>query len=123
MTEHNALPQALSEQDYCYLTTRGRRSGKPHEIEIWFGTAGGSLYLLSGGGEDSDWVKNLKAEPQVSVRIAKQIFDAKARIVTDAAEEAQARRLLAAKYYKWREGKPLNDWAATALPVAIDLRE
>ena len=30
--------------DFCYLTTTGRRTGNPHEIEIWFavdpGTAG-----------------------------------------------------------------------------------
>lgn len=121
MPEENQLTAELSRQDYCYLTTQGRRSGKPHEIEIWFGTTGDSLYLLSGGGDSSDWVRNLKAQPQVTVRIGKQTFAAVARVVTDAAEEATARRLLAAKYYAWREGQPLNDWAATALPVALDL--
>jgi hypothetical protein len=50
---------SLSGEDYCYLTTKGRVSGRPHEIEIWFGVHGNTLYLLSGGGEESDWVKNL----------------------------------------------------------------
>lgn len=61
------LPQ-LSKEEYCYLTTTGRKSGHPHEIEIWFGIQGDSLYLLSGNGEDSDWVRNLRADPHVIVR-------------------------------------------------------
>ena len=35
---------------------------------------------------------------------------------------ARARRLLAAKYQGWKEGKPMSGWATTALPVAIDLQ-
>ncbi len=30
------LPK-LKDEEYCYLTTIGRVTGKPHEIEIWFG--------------------------------------------------------------------------------------
>ncbi len=26
----------MNEPPYLYLTTTGRRSGNPHEIEIWF---------------------------------------------------------------------------------------
>jgi deazaflavin-dependent oxidoreductase (nitroreductase family) len=112
----------LAGTEYCYVTTTGRVTGRPHEIEIWFGVAGGSLYLLSGGGEKSDWVKNLRAQPHVTVRIAKQTFPAAARFVMEEQEEARARRLLAAKYQGWREGRPLSDWAQTALPVAIDIK-
>ncbi len=28
---------SLATENYCYLTTIGRVSGNPHEIEIWFG--------------------------------------------------------------------------------------
>src|SRR3989304_3577054 len=49
----------LKHEEYCYLTTMGRITGKPHEIEIWFGLNDFTLYLLSGGGIKSDWVKNL----------------------------------------------------------------
>ena len=31
------LPDGLRESRVCYLETRGRVSGQPHEIEIWFG--------------------------------------------------------------------------------------
>ena len=37
---------SLSNEDYCYLTTKGRVSGRPHEIEIWFGVHGNALYLF-----------------------------------------------------------------------------
>src|SRR5438128_3103033 len=49
----------LATEPFCYLTTIGRGSGRPHTIEIWFALHGATVYLLSGGGEGSDWVKNL----------------------------------------------------------------
>ena len=30
------LLSQLSKEEYCYFTTRGRKTGKPHEIEIWY---------------------------------------------------------------------------------------
>ena len=114
------LPR-LAGEEYCYLTTTGRLSGRPHEIEIWFAIEEDTLYLLSGGGEGSDWVKNLRANPSVTVRIAKHIFTGLARIVGDKEEDTLARHLLAAKYQGWREGRPLSDWARTALLVALEI--
>jgi deazaflavin-dependent oxidoreductase (nitroreductase family) len=114
--------ESLKTQDYCYLTTIGRVTGKPHRIEIWFGTGGhGKIYLLSGGGNESDWVKNLVKQPDVEVRIAKTHFTGKAIVLTAKDEDQLARELLAAKYYGWTKGKHLNDWARTALPVCIEL--
>jgi deazaflavin-dependent oxidoreductase (nitroreductase family) len=57
------------DEDFCYVTTTGRRTGRPHQIEIWFGADGDTIYLLSGGGDRSDWFKNLKIDPSVTVRI------------------------------------------------------
>src|SRR5439155_16166566 len=97
------------------------RTGGPDTSEVWFGLAGSTLYLLSGGGEGADWVRNLRANPAVTVRLGGRELAATARIVADEAEEAMARRLLAAKYQDWREGQALSGWARTALPVALDL--
>ena len=41
----------LADEDVCYLTTIGRKSGRQHEIQIWFGLRDGTLYFLSGGDE------------------------------------------------------------------------
>ena len=111
----------LAGEDYCYLTTTGRVTGRPHEIEIWFGARGDILYLLSGGGGGSDWVKNLLKNPQVTVRIGKSIFSAKAGLVPDPDEETAARYLLAEKYQEWEGERTLSEWARTALVVGINL--
>ena len=110
---------ALGNEDYCYLTTRGRVSGEPREIEIWFALAGNVLYMLSGGGDRSDWVRNLMREPAVSVRIAEEQQRGRARVVADAEENALARRLLFDKYSASYSGS-LANWRDTALPVAVD---
>jgi deazaflavin-dependent oxidoreductase (nitroreductase family) len=120
MSDQNAFPSALAQEEYCYLTTTGRVTGRPHEIEIWFGLREDTLYLLSGN-QTSDWVKNLLKNPSVRVRIAKHTFTATARLVSDKEEELIARNLVAEKYQEWEEDKTLSRWAQTALPVAIDL--
>ena len=108
-------------EDFCYVTTTGRRTGKPHEIEIWFAAQGRTAYILMGAGERADTVRNLRAEPRVKFRVGKKTWKATARVVTDAKEQGLARGLVPAKYASYEEG--LDEWAAEALPVAIDLLE
>lgn len=113
----------LSGEEYCYLTTTGRVSGRPHEIEIWFVIHDNTLHLLSGGKHESDWVKNLLKNPSVTVRIAKHAFAGTARVVTDEQEDNKSRYSMAEKYQEWEEGRTLSNWARTALPVAIDVHQ
>jgi deazaflavin-dependent oxidoreductase (nitroreductase family) len=121
-TADAAIPPELADEPFCYLITTGRRTGRPHEVEIWFALRGDRLYLLSGGLDRSDWVRNLRADPGVRVRLRDLVIEATARVVTDPTVEAAARRMLAAKYQGWREDAPMSRWARTALPVAIDPR-
>jgi deazaflavin-dependent oxidoreductase (nitroreductase family) len=109
-----------SGEDFCYLTTVGRTSGNPHTIEIWFGARGSTIYLMAGN-RRSDWVRNILGNPRVDVRVGEHQWQGRGRVVTDPEEEGMVRRLLASKYQRWREGRPLSGWATTALPVAIDL--
>ena len=111
---------ALADEDYCYVTTIGRVTAKPHEIEIWFGLDGNTLYILAGAREKSDWVKNVKKTPAVGVRIGDQRLDGQARIVTAKDQDALARRRLLEKYTARYSGD-LSDWGKSALPVAIEL--
>jgi len=110
----------LKNEDYCYFTTTGRVTGNPHEIEIWFGLNNTTIYLLSGDGK-SDWVKNLKKNPSVTVRITDHIFQATARLVTDEQEDMTARNILASKYNERRANGTLSKWARTALVIGLDL--
>ena len=109
----------LGALDYCYLTTVGRVSGDAHEIEIWFALNDGILYLLSGGRDGSGWVKNLRANADVTVRLGAETRAARARMVTRSDEDELARRLLVEKYRPRYSGE-LEEWGRTSLPVAVE---
>jgi deazaflavin-dependent oxidoreductase (nitroreductase family) len=115
-----SILDGLGGEDFAYLTTTGRRTGREHRIEVWFGLSGDVVYVMSGGGDRSDWVRNLQANPRARIRVGDVERPARARVVTDPDEDGSARRLLAAKYQGWREGAPLSRWARTALPVAVE---
>ncbi len=112
-------PEGLADEDYCYLTTTGRVTGSPHEIEIWFALGGSTLYMLSGGGDRADWAKNIRRNPETSVRISGSTFEGRGRFV-DGQEDELARKLLFEKYQP-RTGGGLSRWRDSALPVAVDL--
>ena len=105
-------------EPYAYLTTIGRRTGRPHRIEIWFAAQDGRLYLLAGGRERADWVRNLQANPRVTVELGDETHIGAARVLqAGTAEDQRARALLVGKY---REGDNLDAWGRTALPVVIE---
>jgi deazaflavin-dependent oxidoreductase (nitroreductase family) len=117
----DAVLAASRDEDFCYLTTIGRVSGQPHEIEIWFAVAGHTLYLLAGAGQRSDWVRNLMAHPIVRVRLRDDTFDAHGRVIEPSTmEDERARQLVFDKYQPRYDGD-LVEWRARSLPVAIDL--
>ncbi|GBC69670.1 hypothetical protein HRbin01_01372 [archaeon HR01] len=50
------------------ITTRGRKTGKPHTVTIWFGVdENGRMFVSSL--RNRDWVKNILANPEVEVAI------------------------------------------------------
>ncbi len=106
--------------DYCYLTTMGRVTGRAHTIEIWFALDGATIYMLSGGGANADWVKNAGRQPRVSVRLGDQDFPGQARVVEQPDEDARARELVVGKYQPRYDGD-LDEWGRTSLVVAVDL--
>ncbi len=115
-------PVVSGELDFCYLTTTGLVSGRPHRIEIWFALVDHSVYLLAGGGHRAHWVQNLVADPVVTLELAGREHRAEARVVQDGEEAALARRLLHDKY-SGRYGGGLERWRDSALPVAVDVQE
>ena len=94
--------------------------GSPHEIEIWFALDGRTLYLLSGGGDSSDWVRNLRAEPAVTVRLRDTTYAATARVVEDGDESERGRGLVFDKYQPRYTGS-LERWRRESLLVAINV--
>jgi deazaflavin-dependent oxidoreductase (nitroreductase family) len=105
--------------DFGYLTTTGRVTGRPHRIEIWFALHEGTVYVLSGGRERSDWVANLLADPRVTFELGGETREIPARTLEPGTEEdALARRLLVAKYTS-RDPDDLGEWGRTSLPIAL----
>jgi len=96
---------SFSREQYLYLTTRGRKSGLPREIEIWFTYRDGHFFLIAEY-PASNWVQNLRADPQAHVRVAGQSFAAHARFVTPEAEPELHRAVagLSSEKYDWGEG-------------------
>ena len=65
---------------YLYLTTTGRVTGQPREIEIWLIEHAGRFYLVAER-ESANWVRNIQSQPQVKVRVGEAEFNAIARVV------------------------------------------
>ena len=82
-----------------------------------------TLYCLSGGRDGSDWVKNVRANPDVRIRIKGATYSARGVVVEGEEDDPRAREALSAKYYGWRGGDLPNDWARDSLPVAFRLTE
>ena len=114
------LAAELATLDFCYVITAGRTTGQPHRIEIWFAAAPGrdTIFMLSGGRERADWVRNLVASPRCAVDIGDRTFVGYARVIEGTDEDELARTLVHDKY---AHGDDLKSWRATALPLAIDL--
>jgi deazaflavin-dependent oxidoreductase (nitroreductase family) len=110
----------VADEPYAYLTTTGRVTGEPHEIEIWFAVDATTVYFLSGGRDRADWVRNLRRDPRVTVRIAARTVPGVARVVAaDDPDDPVARQLVWQRYTT--DGHDLISWRDTALPVAVDL--
>jgi deazaflavin-dependent oxidoreductase (nitroreductase family) len=102
--------KSIADHRVLYLTTVGRRTGLPREIEIWFAVWCERLYLFAEAGEAAGWVKNIRRSPKVMVRIGQWRTDATARVLdphTDRKlwDEVAA---IANRKYGWGDGMPVE---------------
>ena len=82
---------------FLYLTTTGRTSGQPREIEIWFIQRDGRFYVIAEY-ETSQWVRNVRANPQVSWRVGGETLRGTARVLESGALRDGVRELSHQKY-------------------------
>jgi deazaflavin-dependent oxidoreductase (nitroreductase family) len=90
---------------FLYLTTRGRATGLPREIEIWFTELDGHFYVIAEFAT-SQWVQNLRVHPQAQVRVGEKTFAARARLLALKAHPQlhTAVQELSRKKYGWGDG-------------------
>ena len=91
---------------FLYLTTTGRRTGVPREIEIWFTERDGRFYIIAEHRDRANWVRNIRADANVHVRVGDRRFAAVARIVDEEREPELARavKALSDTKYGWSDG-------------------
>jgi len=95
----------MQEAQFLYLTTKGRNTGKMHEIEIWFVEYNGNYYIVSELREGSNWVQNIKHDTSISFRAGDKVFKGTARIMADKKPELSSRvSKLMDKKYGWSNG-------------------
>lgn len=73
------------------LVTTGRASGEPRRTCLIYGASGDDFVLVASKGgddDDSDWFKNLQAEPSVGVQVGTRRFTGRARLASPAEREA-----------------------------------
>jgi deazaflavin-dependent oxidoreductase (nitroreductase family) len=104
----------MSHESFLYLVTRGRKTGAPREIEIWYVELAGNFYIVSERREHAHWVRNLRVLADVSFSVGSRNdreshvrrTPARARVVDDATDPEltpQIRALMQQKY-GWSDG-------------------
>jgi deazaflavin-dependent oxidoreductase (nitroreductase family) len=100
------------------ITTIGRKSGKPHRIEIGFQNIGGTVYL-SGSPGRRDWYANLVANPEFTFHLkgdTKADLPAHARPITDPVE----RRVVLTQFTaNWNYLDQLDAWVSASPLVEV----
>jgi deazaflavin-dependent oxidoreductase (nitroreductase family) len=95
-----------NEPQVLYLTTKGWKTGRAHQIEIWFVHTGGLYYVVSEFGSSSHWVQNIKHNSSVSFRVDSDTLEGAGRIVNVKSEpklRAKVCELMEHKYH-WSAG-------------------
>ncbi len=68
---------------FMVMTTTGRKSGQPRVTPLQYEEIHGEYYLGAARGLKADWVRNIQANPDVSLRVGSKKLHGEAEIVTD----------------------------------------
>jgi deazaflavin-dependent oxidoreductase (nitroreductase family) len=98
--------QRLDRESLVHLTVRGRKTGKPHAVKIWFAVGRDTIYVTSARGANADWVKNLRKNPDAIMRIGDTSLRGTACWRDDAGVRSEIlplflRKYFLAKIFKW----------------------
>ncbi len=101
---------SLSHLQFLYLTTTGRKRGLPRQIEIWFVVSGHHSYVLAEHFDRTQWVRNIRYDPRVRVRVGDHEFEATARVLDQQhdREAWQTAQRLSVEKYGWGAGLPVE---------------
>jgi deazaflavin-dependent oxidoreductase (nitroreductase family) len=101
--EPNALTRLkrVAGKQTTRLTHYGRKSGKTHEVTIWFVLDADRLFIGTAN-VNRQWVRNVQRTPKIKLSIGDEVFDGNARFLTDRAEHERAMAAIRRKYWMFR---------------------
>ena len=88
-TMDERVRQALTQGHLIDITTTGRRSERPHRIELTFHPIEGRIYISGRPGRHRDWIANLRADPHMTFHLKGPVvvdLPARGRVITERAE-------------------------------------
>jgi deazaflavin-dependent oxidoreductase (nitroreductase family) len=113
--------EKVAHHKLVHLTTIGRRSGKPHTVQIWFALRDGKMYL-SHEGKETDWMKNIKKNGQVSFMVGRENFIGNACYLDDGTGEAWTGKVaLYEKYYGKATREVIEDWFSLSRLLVVEI--
>jgi deazaflavin-dependent oxidoreductase (nitroreductase family) len=101
--EPNALSRlkTVAGKHTTKLTHLGRKTGKPHEVTIWFVLDGDRLYLGTANA-NHQWVRNVRKTSKIKLFIAGETFEGNARFLSDRGQHERAMAAVRRKYWMFR---------------------
>jgi deazaflavin-dependent oxidoreductase (nitroreductase family) len=102
--------QNVVDKKVLYLTTIGHRTGLPREIEIWFVIYCNRFYLFAETGEAAAWIKNIRRNPEVEIRMGGKRVGATARVLDRELDHELWAQVAAVadRKYGWSDGLPVE---------------
>jgi len=71
--------KALVNEIELRITVKGRRTGKTYTTPVWFVHKGNKIFLLPVGGSDTNWYKNILADPSMTLTVGGKSIKVKAK--------------------------------------------
>ena len=111
-----SLRRGIGLPAFALLETTGRRSGQARHTPVGNGAAGDTFWLIAAHGDQADYVRNMRADPRVRVKIRRRWRSGTATFLPDDDVDARSRTLP----YQWdaRFGRVI---ATTPMTIRIDL--
>ena len=93
------LERGIAPRSHALLETIGRKSGQPRRTPVGNGLRGDTFWIVTEHGHSTAYVKNIKANPRVRVKVGRRWHEGTAQLMPDDDPRERMRML----------GRPLND--------------
>ena len=108
----------IANERHVFLTTRGRKTGKPHTVQLMFAVATDKIYL-SHEGTYTDYMKNILKDKRIQFKIGTAQLKGNARIAKTGDIFETGKHALYLKYYGKADEDTINDWFSESTVIEI----